>query len=320
MPARRPGGRPKKLRALRRALVLPFLAAALLLLPLALWRRWDSRIVADVEVSELSFDLLDTRPLLDPRRYERVQISRRASGELRTAGAARRVAIAPEGSLTIEQPLLNELQIAPPARVTLARHDPSTLDVSIAGAPAIASWSMANGSMLECEWCEIDGTAHRRYRTRLEGEAVLRLESPSLRLVLGTADTAVFVDNLTIARPAFVSGTAERPSSSVIGEGGSVTLRDLPDVRIDVLKGEDLAFRDPHDFKITTIEGGKRGLRVVMTGSAREVRSRGRNRLPSLLGRVHTSQSVALYVTAVIFVAGTVVNVFRQLQFIEEPK
>ncbi|HYI12338.1 MAG TPA: hypothetical protein VEK57_25010 [Thermoanaerobaculia bacterium] len=257
MVARRPMGRQKKLRALRRALVLPFLVAALLVLPLALRKRWDSRIVADVEVSELSFDLRDTGTFLDPRPYERVHVSRSAAGELRAESGMTRLAIAPEGSLTVEHPRLDALQIEPKARVTLARPDPATLGVAIDGARAVTSWSLSDGASLECEWCDVDGTRHRHYQTKLTGDAVLTLESPNLRIVLVTANSAVIADNVSIARPTFVSGTAERPSSSV--NKGMVTLRDLREITIEVPKGEHLAFGDPHDFRLNTVESGKSG-------------------------------------------------------------
>jgi len=311
--------RKKELRAFRRALVLPFAVAALLLLPLAVWKRLDSRIAADLQLRELAFDLDQPGTLLDSRPYARIDVSRRASGNLRSKTAMTRMDIPADGSLSIERPRLDALQIEPHAHVTIARYDPSNLMVSVGRARSVTSLSIPAGASLLCTWCTIDGTSRDRYQTILGGDATLTLQSNELRLVLANDGSAI-AEGLSIRNPLFVSGTAEHPGTSLIGRG-EIALRDVPGYKIDLIGGDDLTFGEPHDLTLTTIEPSKSGgLHVAMTGWVREVRSAGANRMPSLLTRLHASRAFALYATAVILLAGMTINAIRELRLVREPK
>jgi hypothetical protein len=316
----------QKLRTVRRTLVLTYLTAALILLPLALIRQCDSRVVADVTVRGLVFDFAGTSVLIDSRTYPSVHVVQSARAELRLGDRIVLLAISPEGSMTIERPHLG-LQIERGARVSLAHNDASTLALSVSGGAAAAELTVPRQATIECEYCNVDGAAHDRYvKVLTEGGTVkLHGEESRLHLLLETDGTSMIEDDdLPIINPAFLPGSAEAPTSNVVGDG-KVTLSDVQGFDIQLQRGEMVAFGQPHDFRITRIEMTPDGLHIVMNGRVREIRrgapnERSESQMPSLLQRLHANQAVALYFAAVLLIAGTVFNVFRQLKMVREPK
>ncbi|HYR29306.1 MAG TPA: hypothetical protein VEU30_12625, partial [Thermoanaerobaculia bacterium] len=89
--------------------MLTYLTAALILLPLALIRKCDSRVVADVTVRGLVFDFAGTGVLIDSRPYRSVHLVQSARAELRVGDRTMPMTISPEGSLAIERPHLDIL-------------------------------------------------------------------------------------------------------------------------------------------------------------------------------------------------------------------
>ena len=311
--------RPSRLSIYRRALILPYVCAAAVLLPLALIRGCETTVRVEAIVRELSFDLRKPSPLVDGRPYDSLFVAQRAIAEWRRDdGRILRVRSTPSGSLSIEQPVLVRMNVQPPARVSFARTDITDVSMSVRGGAVDAQLS-AEGRLLRCDHCEIDGVATPYFETPLDGSVVLRSDGADFHAVL--SGTGSFLgDGLSIANPTFVTGPADRPVSSVIK--GDVSFGDSRGPAIAIHRAQSLEIRDARELEIVEIETAPdaEALRVVITGRTTVLRVAGENRLPSLLERIHAQQAVVLYFSAILFVAGTIVNVARQLHLVREPK
>ena len=317
----------QKLHRLRWALVGTYLITAVILLPLALIRRCDSHIVAELTARELAFNYAGTGALIDSRTYRSVHATQGARAELRTGDHITPIVISPEGSLAVERPHWDSLQIERGARVSLAHNDRSTLAVSVRGGAAAVELTVPPQATIECEYCDVGGVAHDHYKDVLDqgGNVKLSSDRSRLHLTLETDGMSVIADDdFPILDPAFLPGSAEIASSNVVGKG-KITLHDVPGFEIPLQRGETIAFGKPHHFRITRIEGRPDGLRVVMNGWVSEIlrgapNEKSEEQMPPLLQRLRANQALVLYFAAIALLAGTVFNVLRQLQVVREPK
>ena len=214
----------QKLRTLRRrTLVFTYLTAALILLPLAMIRKWDSRVFADVTVRGLAFDFAGTGALIDSRPYLSVHLRASARVELRLGDRIMPMTISPEGSLAIERPHLDSLQIERGARVSVVHNDPSTLTVSVSGGAAAVNLTVPRQATIECEYCDVGGVAHDRYVNMLAegGNVKLYSETSPLHLLLETGGSSVIANGLLVNNPVFLPGSAEAPRATSLETGGS---------------------------------------------------------------------------------------------------
>lgn len=316
---KRISSRSSTLRVFRRALILPYVCAAGVLLPLALIRGCETTVRVEALVRELSFDLRTASPLVDGRQYDSLYVAQRVAAEWRRSdGRVVRLRSTPSGSLSIEQPLLVRMDVQPPTRVTLARTEVRDVSLSMRGG-TVATQVSADGQILRCDYCEIDGAPTPYFETPLDGSLVLRSDGLDFHMVL--SGTGSFLsENLAIASPRFVTGSAERPVSSIVD--GIVSFTDIRVAAIPIRLSELLEIGNGRSLEIIAVEmvPGAEVLRVVMTGRTAALRINGTNCLPSLLERIKAQQAAALYLAAVVFVAGTIVNVARQLHLIREPK
>jgi hypothetical protein len=312
-------------RILRRTLILPYLFAAALLLPLALIRRCDTRVNADVTVREFSFDLADdsSRVLVDARNFDALFTLYRLHGEFIAGDQVHRVETGPEGSLSVRPARLNALQLTSGGHVALRRGDASSLGISIMRSEVVADIGFGNSAEVECDYCTVDGAFHEHLQPGFRQNARLRLSSvdSQLHLILTTSAPAVIADRMAIRNLSFRSGF-EAPTSSLVADG-ALTLPDIAAAPPIPLHAENpLMFHNPHDFVIEKVDVAPQGLRVQLTGWTDGVstQSDGKNELPSLLQRLHLNQALVLYGGLILLVAGTIITALRHLQFIESPK
>lgn len=314
--------RERKIRALRRALVLPSVVVAVCLLPLALIRRCETRIDADLTVNEFAFDLGESSlVLIAPTSFDEIYAFHGVNAQIRDGGGRIiRSLSRSEGSLTIRNPRLNALQVRPNAHVALRLTSPSSIGVSITR--SVASAEIGAPAGIDCDYCEVDGRIYEQFHWDLGPEARVRLTGvgSELHLVFSTSTESIIADHIAIRNPSFLGGS-EAPQSSVVADS-TLTLTEIPLPVIPVRTGDVLSFDQPRDFTIDRIVATPEGFRITMKGwvSGVTTTADGSNRLPTLLQRLHASQSLMLYGGLVILVAGTFISAVRELRLVEPPK
>jgi hypothetical protein len=318
MPRRSAG---RKLRIIRRNVLLPFVTATLLLLPLALTRSCENEVRIDVTVSEIAFDIGERSLLIDAGQSERLYVVQSASAMIRRAdGSLLPLITTGNGALIVQRPVLSEVVANAGTRVTLARTDRRDISLSFANSDASIQLS-APGQAVACDKCRVDGQLLAHFETTLEvgDDVVLRNDQQPLHVVITREGNGYLGDRLQVSNLAFVTGKAERPASSLLSDG-SVSFPNSGLEPIPLRRFDTLALRYARRFSIDTMELApqEEGLHVVTTGRTRELLVGNRNRLPSALERLHANQTLSLYFAALVFVAATAANVIRKLRLLKD--
>lgn len=340
-----------KLRVLRLWLILPFVATAILLAPLALVKK-DAEVEVDLKVSRLSFvvgeggfggwfESLETRSLA-LQLFDRLEVgSATVEIETRDEGGAptwRRIgeggttSITPAtelAGLTLKDVTLSELEVPRGSRLTLLwdEEDPGSLTLRVDGAAASGRLVAPETLYLGCDYCAVSGLPPRYdfdskvLRFTGAGERLVpfrgRDEGVTLALELQEgvklAERGVPVQ----AELDFTRVDGRRRVSTVMAEGGRIVLQEIGDKTVEVKEGDFLVLDELEDFQIRSMAIAE-GIDVALYGRAGVLRSGPAgfvaDRRPSLLEWIYGRQAWLLYANALLLTGTTALSILKRLK------
>ncbi|MFQ5880904.1 MAG: hypothetical protein ACE5I9_00340 [Candidatus Methylomirabilales bacterium] len=350
----------QQLRNVRLLLILPFAVTAILVAPLGILKK-ASEVEVSLKVSQLSFvigeqgnglfnglptaslsllsfqkvDLgpavLEIATAIDPNSDTPTnwrQIGRRTESRIISRDHF--------ASVTFQDVSLNQLSIPPGSVTTLSWLDSESnfLKLRVDGGEATGRIAAGRKLRLSCNACEVSGlppgydlnskflrfTAHRRhvmtFRGRREGTTLAVELPPGMKLVEQNVYIKGDVD--------FTQLEGARRISTVIGEEGKITFKELGNEEVKVSAGDFVILNDLQDFFLKTLHV-EDGINIVLHGRAGKLATgpQGfvKDRLPSLLEFLYAGQiwgRWALYLNAVVLIGTTILAILKRLRILRE--
>lgn len=360
-PARRPQDwKRRQLRNVRLLLILPFVITAILLAPLAILKK-ASEVEVSLRVSQLSFAIgeqgsgllagvsalslslqsfqqvdigpgvLEIATAIDPhsdRPSHWRQIGRRADSQI--------VSKEHFASVTFQDVSLNELSIPAGSVAILSwlASEPNLLKLRVDDAKATGRIAAGERLLLSCNVCGVSGltagddlaskflrfTTDQRhvltFQGRPEGTTVAVEFAPGRKLVEQNLFIGGNIDFTRLERA--------RRISTVTGEGGKITFKELGNKEVKIGAGDFVILNDLHNFFLKNLHI-KDGINIVIHGRAGRVATGPagfiKDRLPSLLEFLYASQAWgrwALYLNAVVLIGTTTLGALKRLRILRE--
>ena len=303
-----------------REVILPYAIIGLSLLLLASVRSVQTPIDITLNVDEVSYKYLGSPggSVLDSRIYSDVHVNNVTAATLVSKPGPSRVLVkilprTEATSVSIGHAQMNQLYIPIGSRVSL-RWSQHTLRISIIGNTAL-SLGVDRSTPLSCDYCatDRDPSSHEFLPLSLPTAATLSINASDPTVTLtAQPEESILAENMLVDNPSFLGGTAEWPTSSIIGPG-KLTFPNA-DTAITVREREFLDIRKGSHLKMISMIPTKIGLQLHLSGQAKDIRVGDTgNRLPSLLERIVKNQPLALYCTAFGLVAGVLVKFMAQV-------
>ena len=351
--------RRRQLRNFRFLLILPFVATATLVAPLA-YLTTGSEVEVILKVSQMSFKVgqVSTGGTFNPVKTRSLSLLNfqtldLCSGLLEmaragepTAGAANdwrqlatgaRALLMAQGefaSVTFDDITLDPLNVKPGAVLTLAvlDHQPNILKLRVDGAEVTGRFAAGKTLRLSCSNCAVsdspgrDDINSKLLRFRSEREHVVafsgRKEGTTMALELPPGTKLVEQDIGVAGGLDFTRMEGRRRKSTITGEGGMITFEEL-DKEVKVKAGDFVILDDLKNFFIETLHIAD-GITVILHGHVGRLAT-GRtkfvkDRLPSLLEWLYARKTWALHLNAVVLIGTTALAILQRLRIVREEK